>query len=143
MLAKSGNDTFALCLYADEQDSSHHINDAATIGRVGVGNVVDYWIEQASPNGTVFFSYALPGYQSCSMLHIASRSNINVPGLFVFLLEHGTEPYFGTNCSNVYHEITLYELQCQCVKREMSVWFQWAMSMEVVEWRCVWIESGG
>ena len=143
MLAKSGNDTFALCLYADEQVASHHKNVAAEVGYVGVRNMVKFSIDQTSPIETVL--YTLPGSQSCSMLHITSRSNINVPGVFVFLLEHGIEPYFGTDIRNVDHEfqITLHELQCQRVKREMSVWFQWAMSMEVVEWRCVWIESGG
>ena len=84
MLAESGNDTFALCLYADGWIDWYYA-------------FVEFRIEPTSANMTTDpFVYTLPGSGSCSILHIASRSNINIPGLYVFLLKHGTEPYFGS-----------------------------------------------
>ena len=113
MLAKSGNDTFAICLYADglmEWTFADRIRPFVTVG---------YSIEAQRPS----YEYFIPGAESCSMYHIASRSNVNIPGLFVFHLKHGTEPYFG-----IFTEIDvdifnhgLISLQCQCVKREMYV----------------------
>ena len=93
VLAQSGNDTYALYLYADgliqwttatnENGGSNGFGgDAADVGFYFYDTDSDYY-------------YRLPGSGTCSIIHIASRSNVNIPGLFVFLLEAGTEQYFG------------------------------------------------
>ena len=85
VLAQSGNDTYALYLYAD---GLIQWTTATNIfgGSNGFGGI-------AADVG--FTNYKLPGSGTCSIIHIASRSNVNIPGLFVFLLEAGTEQYFG------------------------------------------------
>ena len=73
MLVTSGNDTYAILLYTGYGD------DDATVGY------------NSSVTQTFF---TLPDSQSCSIRHIASRSNVNIPGMFVFALD-GTQPVSG------------------------------------------------
>ena len=90
MLAQSGNDIYAVCLYADglmQWTTGNHQQDGGTNGFGGTAASVGFESSR--------FSYYLPGSRTCSIIHIASRSNVNIPGLFVFLLEAGTEQYFG------------------------------------------------
>ena len=88
MLAQSGDDTYALYLYADGLIQwTTAINGNGGSNGFG-GNAANVAIRTAS-------DYNLPGSGTCSIIHIASRSNVNIPGLFVFLLEAGNEQYFG------------------------------------------------
>ena len=92
VLAQSGNDTYALYLYADGLIQWTTADDEFG-GSNGFGGI-------AAVVGIDFYDtdsdyYFLPGSGTCSIIHIASRSNVNIPGLFVFLLEAGTEQYFG------------------------------------------------
>ena len=41
-------------------------------------------------------TFKLPGSKTCSIIHITSRSNVGIPGMFVFDLD-GTHPVFGNN----------------------------------------------
>ena len=94
MLAKSGNDTFAIYLYADGliQWTTGDYSKGGINGIGGTAALVGY---EFKPISTGVY-YDLPGSESCSIIHILSRSNVNISGLFVFLLKPDTEPYFGT-----------------------------------------------
>ena len=89
VLAQSGNGTFALYLYADgliQWTTADSLDD----GNNGFGgNAAEVGINFGYNN------YKLPGSGTCSIIHIASRSNVNIPGLFVFHLEAGAEQNFG------------------------------------------------
>ena len=102
ILATSGNATYAILLYSTGNDEFN--NNYASVGY--------YWL--ATNTSTI-----LPGSQTCSIRHIASRSNVNVPGMFVFALD-GTEQLSGNliNCSG----FVVLQIQFQFVKREMFVW---------------------
>ena len=41
-------------------------------------------------------TFELPGSKTCSSIHVTSRSNVGIPGMFVFDLD-GTHPVFGNN----------------------------------------------
>ena len=90
VLAQSGNGTFALYLYADGliQWTTADGSDGGSNGFGGYAANVGFYFGHNS-------NYKLPGSGTCSIIHIASRSNVNIPGLFVFLLEAGNEQYFG------------------------------------------------
>ena len=82
---------FALCLYADglmQWTTGNYQQDGGTNGFGGTVASVGFEFNCG-------LSYYLLGSGSCSIIHIASRSNVNIPGLFVFLLEPGTKQYFG------------------------------------------------
>ena len=91
VLAQSGNDTFALYLYADGliQWTTDDDEFGGSNGFGGIAAVVGFYSYDTDSD------YYLPGSGTCSIIHIASRSNVNIPGLFVFLLEAGNEQYFG------------------------------------------------
>ena len=91
MLAQSRNDTFALYLYADGliQWTTATSEDGGSNGFGG--NVANVGINFARTDS----DYYLPGSGTCSIIHIASRSNVNIPGLFVFHLGAGVEQNFG------------------------------------------------
>ena len=40
--------------------------------------------------------FYLPGSETCSIIHVTLRSNVGIPGMFVFDLD-GTHPVFGKN----------------------------------------------
>ena len=103
MLAKSGNDTFGIYLYADGliQWTTSDYSNGGFNGIGGTAAIVGYDFK-LTPNTTEFY-YDLPGSNSCSIIHIPSRSNVNIPGLFVFLLSPETEPYFGTYIYQIVH----------------------------------------
>ena len=91
MLAQSGNDTFALYLYADgliQWTTADGLNGGSN-GIGGYAADVGFHFHHTNSN------YELPGSGTCSIIHIASRSNVNIPGLFVFHLEAGAEQNFG------------------------------------------------
>ena len=91
VLAQSGSDTYALYLYADGLIQwTTAINGNGGSNGFG-GNAADVGIDFGGTDS----DYNLPGSGICSIIHIASRSNVNIPGLFVFLLEAGNEQYFG------------------------------------------------
>ena len=87
---------FAIYLYADgliQWTTGDYLNGGIN-GIGGTAAVIGYQFMLTYPNTMPF--YDLPGSNSCSIIHIPSRSNVNIPGLFVFLLAPETEPYFGT-----------------------------------------------
>ena len=88
VLAQSGNNIFALYLYADG------LIQWTTADDYGGSNGFGGYAAEVGFNFSDSY-YNLPGSGTCSIIHIASRSNVNIPGLFVFLLEAGTEQYFG------------------------------------------------
>ena len=91
MLAQSGNNTYALYLYADgliQWTTATSLNGGSNGFGGNAADVGIYFLHTDS-------IYRLPGSGTCSIIHIASRSNVNIPGLFVFLLEAGNEQYFG------------------------------------------------
>ena len=97
MIAKSGNEAYAIYLYADGLMQWTSGADG-TNGFGGYGATVGY----ISMNGSCFsYHYNqefidLPGSDTCSIIYINSRSNVGVPGMFVFALD-GTEPVFGNH----------------------------------------------
>ncbi|CAI8044560.1 hypothetical protein GBAR_LOCUS24699 [Geodia barretti] len=42
-------------------------------------------------------TFELPGSETCSIIHITSRSNVGIPGMFVFDLD-GIHPVFVSGC---------------------------------------------
>ena len=97
MLAQSGNDTYALYLYADgliQWTTAKNLNG----GSNGFGgNAANVGIDFGNTN----LNYRLSGSGTCSVIHIASRSNVNITGLFVFHLEAGKKQYFGIFHSSI------------------------------------------
>ena len=101
ILATSGNATYVILLYSTGHDEFN--NNYASVG----------YYSLSTNTSTI-----LPGSKTCSIRHIASRSNVNVPGMFVFALD-GTEPLSG-NLIN--YSVFLSYILFQFVKREMLVW---------------------
>ena len=91
MLAQSENDTYALYLYADgliQWTTAISLNGSSNgFGGIAANVGVDFYYPDSD--------YYLPGSGTCSIIHIASRSNVNIPGLFVFLLEARAQQNFG------------------------------------------------
>ena len=82
VVARSGDDIYVISLYADgliqwASGGSSMLYPSASVGYV------------LNP-----YKFTLPGSQTCSIIHIASRSNVGIPGIFVFYL-NGTDPIFG------------------------------------------------
>ena len=97
VLAQSGNNIFALYLYADgliQWTTAYGYGGNNGFG--GDATVVRFYFNDSY--------YRLPGSGTCSIIHIASRSNVNIPGLFVFPLEAEAEQNFGI----WYHNTGLY-----------------------------------
>ena len=98
MIAKSGNETYVIYLYADGLMQWTSGSDG-TNGFGGYSATVGF----ITKNGPCFSTKAdyndfidLPGSDTCSIIYINSRSNVGVPGMFVFALD-GTEPVFGNH----------------------------------------------
>ncbi|CAI8057712.1 Sushi, nidogen and EGF-like domain-containing protein 1 [Geodia barretti] len=87
VIATSGNETYIMYLYADGLmqwiSQNGGINDYGGISTANVG----YSSE----------TFELPGSETCSIIHITSRSNVGIPGMFVFDLD-GTHPVFVSEC---------------------------------------------
>ena len=98
MLAQSGNDTYALYLYADGLIQWTTADDVFGGNNGFGGNAAKVGICFRHTN----LSYKLPGSGTCSIIHIASRSNVNIPGLLVFLLEAGNKQNFGIYFWNIF-----------------------------------------
>ena len=82
VVARSGDDKYVILLYADgliqwASGGSSMLYPSASVGYA------------LNP-----YKFTLPGSQTCSIIYIASRSNIGTPGVFVFHL-NGTDPIFG------------------------------------------------
>ena len=80
MIALSGDDTYAIYLYADgfmqwtTGDIHGGVSSLGGAGALVCANRMD------EGNGVDF---SLPSSQTCSIIHMPSRSNVNVPGMFV------------------------------------------------------------
>ena len=84
LVARSGDDIYVISLYADGliQWASADGGSSMLYPSASVGYALN-------PN-----KFTLPGSQTCSIIHIASRSNVGIPGIFVFHL-NGTDLIFG------------------------------------------------
>ena len=88
MLAISGNHSYVIYLYADGLIQWTTSDNQGGIGGIsGSGAHLGY----SRFNIAVFL---LSGSSSCDIIRIASRSNVNVPGMFVFKLDE-VYPVFG------------------------------------------------
>ena len=98
MIAKSENETYVIYLYADglmqwtsgADGTNGFGGDGATVGYVTMNGYC--FSTKAEYNDFIFLS----GSDTCSIIYINSRSNVGVPGMFVFALD-GTEPVFGNH----------------------------------------------
>ena len=96
VIAKSGNETYAIYLYADGLMQWTSGSDG-TNGFGGYSASVGYTITNGSCLSYHLYYknlIFLPGSDTCSIIYINSRSNVGVPGMFVFALD-GTDPVFG------------------------------------------------
>ena len=91
MIALSEDDTYAIYLYADGfmQWTTGDIRGGVS-GLGGAGALVG--ANRMDRGNGVDFS--LPSSQTCSIIHMPSRSNVNVPGMFV-LRASERKPHFG------------------------------------------------
>ncbi|CAI8029843.1 Tyrosine-protein kinase transforming protein RYK, partial [Geodia barretti] len=90
VIATSGNETYIMYLYADGlmqwiSEYGGITDDGMFTARVVYGQ----WLISAT--------FELPGSETCSIIHITSRSNVGIPGMFVFDLD-GTHPVFVSEC---------------------------------------------
>ena len=88
VLAVSGNDVYGIGLYADglmqwATSDQEHATPWCQTARVSFENIND---------GTT-----LPGSGTCSVLHAASLSNVNVPGMFVVPTNNSLGSYKDNN----------------------------------------------
>ena len=86
VIASSGNESYVIYIYADGFvqwiNSNGGVNDLGGVSTASVGyNSAD-------------IPYTLPGSGTCSIIHVTSRSNVGIPGMFVFSLED-SRPVFG------------------------------------------------
>ena len=82
---------YAIYLYADElMQWTTGDSYAGTDGFGGAGAEVG--AERTDKGNGIHFS--LPSSQTCSIVHMPFRSNVNVPGMFVFRATE-REPFFG------------------------------------------------
>ena len=86
VVARSGDDIYVISLYADGliQWASADGGSSTLYPSASVGYALNP------------YKFTLPGSQTCSIIHIASRSNVGIPGAFVFHL-NGTDPIFGND----------------------------------------------
>ena len=86
----SGNDTYAIYLYADG------LMQWITTDPIQFGAINGFGGEAAAIVGYSFPSnrFQLPGSWTCSVIHMASRSNVNVPGMFIIAMD-GRAPEIG------------------------------------------------
>ena len=76
---------YAIYLYAD--DLMQWASKGGGIGGYPRAYVGYYHIQD-------YYSFSVPGSYSCSIIHIASRSNVGIPGMFVLHLNR-SYPFFG------------------------------------------------
>ena len=133
---------FSIYLYAD--DLMQWTTSDADGGINGIGEnsaQVGYIWTQFSE----FYKYLLPGSQTCSIIEVSSRSNVNISGMFVLAPKQGVLPIFGRQYQHLIVTCIvklMWFVQWKFVKREMFVW--WTVTLKVEEeWSCVLEMNGG
>ena len=89
VLAVSGSEVFLIYLYADDLIQWTTSDIDGGINGIGGKSARIGFIWKYNNN-----MYLIPGSETCSIIEVTSRSNINIPGVFV-LAANGTYPVFG------------------------------------------------